>query len=76
VKVSANLDGVSLDEAVSRAQAIAADILPQHLSLRLTGDAEQMKEAGSQFALMLVLAVLVIYMVLAAQFESLRSRSS
>ena len=70
VKVMANLDGVSLEEAVSRAQAIAADILPPHLSLRLTGDAEQMKEAGSQFALMLVLAVLVIYMVLAAQFES------
>jgi HAE1 family hydrophobic/amphiphilic exporter-1 len=70
VKVSANLDGLSLDQAVARAQAIAGDILPPHLSLRLAGDAEQMKEAGQQFALMLVLAVLVIYMVLAAQFES------
>ncbi len=70
VKVMANLDGISLDEAISRAQAIADEILPPHLSLRLTGDAESMKEASSQFALMLVLAVLVIYMVLAAQFES------
>jgi hydrophobic/amphiphilic exporter-1 (mainly G- bacteria), HAE1 family len=70
VKVMANLDGVSLDQAVARAQKIAAEILPQNLSLRLAGDAEAMKEAGSQFVLMLVLAVLVIYMVLAAQFES------
>src|SRR4030095_1246366 len=35
VKVSANLDGLSLDEAVSRAQAIAADILPRYLLVRL-----------------------------------------
>ena len=70
VKVMASLDGVSLDAAVARAQKIAAEILPPHLSLKLTGDAEAMKEAGSQFVMMLVLAVLVIYMVLAAQFES------
>jgi hydrophobe/amphiphile efflux-1 (HAE1) family protein len=70
VKVMGNLDGISLDTAVARAQAIAHEILPPELSLRLSGDAEAMKEAGAQFALMLVLAVLVIYMVLAAQFES------
>jgi hydrophobic/amphiphilic exporter-1 (mainly G- bacteria), HAE1 family len=70
VKVMASLDGISLDAAVARAQKIAAEILPPHLSLKLTGDAEAMKEAGSQFVMMLVLAVLVIYMVLAAQFES------
>jgi HAE1 family hydrophobic/amphiphilic exporter-1 len=70
VKVMGNLDGVPLDVAVARAEAIAKDILPPNLSLRLSGDAEAMKEAGQQFVLMLVLAVLVIYMVLAAQFES------
>jgi HAE1 family hydrophobic/amphiphilic exporter-1 len=70
VKVMGNLDGVPLDAAVARAQTIADDILPPNLSLKLTGDAEAMKEASAQFALMLVLAVLVIYMVLAAQFES------
>ncbi|TMA22794.1 MAG: efflux RND transporter permease subunit, partial [Deltaproteobacteria bacterium] len=48
VKVMANLDGVSLDAAVARAQAIAAEILPPNLSLQLTGDAEAMKEAGGQ----------------------------
>jgi hydrophobic/amphiphilic exporter-1 (mainly G- bacteria), HAE1 family len=70
VKVMGNLDGLPLDVAVARAQAIAQEILPSNLSLRLSGDAEAMKEASQQFVLMLVLAVLVIYMVLAAQFES------
>jgi HAE1 family hydrophobic/amphiphilic exporter-1 len=65
-----NLDGLALDEAVARAMAIGEEVLPPHLSLRLKGDAEDMKEAGKQFVLMFVLAVLVIYMVLAAQFES------
>ncbi len=70
VEVMANLDGIALDEAVERAERIAADILPPHLEMRLTGNAESMRESGAQFVLMFVLAVLVIYMVLAAQFES------
>ncbi len=70
VEVMANLDGVSLGDAIARAQRIAGEILPRHMSLRLAGDAEAMKESGAQFMLMLGLAVLVIYMVLAAQFES------
>ena len=40
------------------------------MSLRLSGDAEEMREAGEQFVQMVLLAILVIYMVLAAQFES------
>ena len=71
VGILANLDGVSLSDAVERAMAIGDELLPQHLSIRLDGSAESMKEAGEQFVLMLILAVLVIYMVLAAQFESL-----
>ncbi len=70
VTVSANLDGLPLDEAVARAERIAAETLPQQITMRLTGDAEDMREAGVQFMQMLILAVLVIYMVLAAQFES------
>jgi multidrug efflux pump len=70
VEVMANLEGISLGVAIGRAQEIAEEILPSHLSLRLAGNAESMRESGEQFMLMLVLAVLVIYMVLAAQFES------
>ena len=70
VEIMSNLEGVSLGEVVERAKAHAEEILPPHLSLRPTGDAEAMRESAQQFALMLGLAVLVIYMVLAAQFES------
>jgi len=70
VKVMASLEGIALGEAVERAQRVADEILPSQLSLRLTGDAEAMRESGQQFMIMMVLAVLVIYMVLAAQFES------
>ena len=70
VTVMANLDGLPLDQAVARAERIAGEILPPQIRMRLTGDAEDMREAGAQFMQMLILAVLVIYMVLAAQFES------
>jgi HAE1 family hydrophobic/amphiphilic exporter-1 len=70
VELMANLEGIALSAAVDRAYRIADEILPPTLSLRLTGDAEEMREAGQQFMMMLGLAVLVIYMVLAAQFES------
>ncbi len=70
VELMANLEGLVLGDAVVRAQRIAAEILPPTMSLRLTGNAEAMRESGEQFMLMFGLAVLVIYMVLAAQFES------
>ncbi|MEM7409794.1 MAG: efflux RND transporter permease subunit [Myxococcota bacterium] len=71
VEISADLEGISLGEAVARAQTIADEILPQGIALRLAGDAESMRETFSEFTMMFGLAVLVIYMVLAAQFESL-----
>jgi HAE1 family hydrophobic/amphiphilic exporter-1 len=69
VEVRANLDGKPLGEAMRDAQAIAAD-LPDGVSLALGGNAESMAESAQQFTMMLVLAIIVIYMVLAVQFES------
>jgi HAE1 family hydrophobic/amphiphilic exporter-1 len=70
VTVSGNLDGLVLADAVARAREIAQRILPETVRLQVGGDAEAMEEAGRQFFLMLMLAILAIYMVLAAQFES------
>lgn len=70
VKVSANLDGISLSEAVAKARQLAAVILPPDASLVLAGEAESMRKSAEQFFQMLFLAILVIYMLLAAQFES------
>jgi len=71
VNVWANLDGRDLGDAIAEGQRIAGRILPDGLTLELAGEAESFRESLSQFALMLGLAVLIIYMVLAAQFESL-----
>jgi HAE1 family hydrophobic/amphiphilic exporter-1 len=70
VTVSGNLSGKQLGTAVEEAQALAAEILPEGVQIELGGEAEAMRESVSQFGLMLGLSVLVIYMILAAQFES------
>ena len=71
VRVAANLSGRTLGEAIADAQAVAREILPEGARLVLAGQAEAMREGAQQFALAIGLGILVIYMVLAAQFESL-----
>jgi len=71
VRLTANLEDKTLGEAIQDAREVAAEILPEGVNLALAGQAQAMQEGGQQFGLTLVLAVLVIYMVLAAQFESL-----
>ncbi|MEE3329774.1 MAG: efflux RND transporter permease subunit, partial [Myxococcota bacterium] len=70
VTVTANLEGIKLAEAVAAAASVAADVLPDGVTLVESGEAEAMAETFGQFGLMLVLAILAIYMVLASQFES------
>jgi HAE1 family hydrophobic/amphiphilic exporter-1 len=69
VEVHANLQGKPLGDAIEEA-AIFGDSLPEGVTLALGGSAESMAESAQQFALMLALAIIVIYMVLAVQFES------
>ncbi len=71
VTVAANLSGITLGDAVTKAQAIAHRVLPEGVTLALSGQAQQMQEGSGQAALAFGLGLLVIYMVLAAQFESL-----
>ena len=71
VNVSANLEGIKLAEAVEYAEKVAAEVLPPEMTLAMSGEAEAMREGNEQFALAMMLGVLVIYMILAAQFESL-----
>ena len=71
VTIGANLQGRTLGSAIEEAQAVAAEILPEDATLALSGQAEAMQEGVRQFGVALGLGILVIYMVLAAQFESL-----
>jgi HAE1 family hydrophobic/amphiphilic exporter-1 len=72
VTIGANLtQELKLGEAMEQAQEIADEILPEGVTLEASGQLQAMQEGSAQFALALGLGVLVIYMVLAAQFESL-----
>jgi len=70
VSLSANLEGPSLEEALGTVSAIAREVLPEGVRLAPAGRAESMQESFRQFRLLLALALLAIYMALAAQFES------
>ena len=71
VRIDANLEGdLALGEAIERAREAAAEILPEGVHLELAGQAEAMRESAEQYGAALGLAILLIYLVLAAQFES------
>jgi len=72
VTVSAQLQGLPLGAAVERTEQMLAKLLPPDISYRWDGEAQEIKEGSSESLQVLLLAILVIYMVLAAQFESLR----
>ena len=71
VTVSGNLEGKELGTAVAEAREIAAETFPEGVALALSGQAEAFQEGVADFGVAMLLAVLIIYMVLAAQFESL-----
>jgi multidrug efflux pump len=73
VTISADLEagGLSQGEGIEKAAAIARDVLPDEgYAVRFTGEAEKFLESGRALLFAYVLAVLVVYLVLAAQFES------
>ncbi len=69
--VYATLEGGKLlGEAMPEVRRLAADILPEGYSSRFSGSAETLGETGKYVAFAFLLAVVLTYMVLAAQFES------
>jgi multidrug efflux pump len=64
--------GVSKGEALRILDDAAAEVLPQGYSVDYAGESRQFKQEGSAMLLTLALALIVIFLVLAAQFESFR----
>ncbi len=64
--------GVSKGEALAILDQAAKDVLPQGFSVDYGGESRQFKQEGSAMLLTLALALIVIYLVLSAQFESFR----
>jgi hydrophobe/amphiphile efflux-1 (HAE1) family protein len=70
-EIQATPIGVPLGTAVDRVEQILAKELPPGFRYEWAGEADDLKETGSEIYFVLVLAVLIVYMVLASQFESL-----
>ena len=64
--------GVSLDGALRVLEEEAARILPQGYTLDYAGQSRQLRVEGSKFLGTFLLSAILIYLVLAAQFESFR----
>ncbi len=63
--------GFTLGAAVDSLNALAAEILPRGSSTALAGESRELEESGNALYFAFILALIVVYMVLAAQFESL-----
>lgn len=64
--------GVSKGEALAILDQAAKEVLPQGYSVDYAGESRQFKEEGSAMLVTLALALIVIFLVLSAQFESFR----
>ncbi|MCG5501399.1 efflux RND transporter permease subunit [Ectothiorhodospira lacustris] len=64
--------GVTLGDALAVLQEIAADVLPPGYSVDYGGQSRQFMSEGRQLVVTFFFALVVIYLVLAAQFESFR----
>ncbi len=64
--------GVSLGDAIAFMEGTAAELFPREFSYDYVGESRQFKQQGSALVVTFFLSILVIYLVLAAQFESWR----
>ncbi|MFA0373151.1 efflux RND transporter permease subunit, partial [Vibrio sp. 10N.222.54.F6] len=71
ITLKANLgEGYTLGEALDFLDQKAIEMLPSDISVAYTGESKDFKENQSSIFMVFGLALLVAYLVLAAQFES------
>ncbi|MEK6606843.1 MAG: efflux RND transporter permease subunit [Myxococcota bacterium] len=70
VTIMANLQGKALGTAVKEVEAAAKRIVPAHIASDWTGTGDVMKESVQAMGGALLLAIIMVYLILAAQFES------
>ena len=72
VNVSGNISGRFLGKVIQDAQQkLEKLVLPEDYRYEFVGENKEMQESFMQLALALVLSVILVYMIIAAQFESL-----
>ncbi len=70
VTILANLEGKTLGDAMTEIDALASQKLPASLQTSWTGMGDVMQESVGYLLEALLLAIIIIYLILAAQFES------
>jgi multidrug efflux pump subunit AcrB len=70
-----NREGVPLQTVVNELRALAASELPDGMGLLFRGDAATLEQSGRDMVITFALALLVVFLVLVAQFESVTSAS-
>jgi len=71
ILVKSNLSGAPLDSIVANMTTKLDSLLDDGYSYKFTGDIERMADTNKAFAMAIVLAVILIYLILAALYESL-----
>lgn len=73
ITISANADNMSTSEAQKLVEKAMADIeLPDGCTYQFSGMMEKMNDTFRSLEIAMVVAVLLVYMIMASQFESLR----
>lgn len=62
--------GVSSGQAIAAMESLAKRVLPQGMSYEWSGISLEEKESGPQGTILFVLGIIVVFLVLAAQYES------
>ncbi len=68
--ISANLDGITLGEAIARVEALAATELPEGFRTALAGESRDYADSSRSLGRLFLLALALVYLLLAAQFDS------
>jgi HAE1 family hydrophobic/amphiphilic exporter-1 len=71
VLLTANLEGVPLNRALETVDRVLSEELPEGYYARATGQAEEFEESMNSLLFAIGLAILIVYMLLASQFDSL-----
>ncbi|MGF1531849.1 MAG: efflux RND transporter permease subunit [Puniceicoccaceae bacterium] len=74
ITIEGNLaDGFSLGDALAHLRDLARQHLPEEVVIDYKGQSRDLEESGSSFGFVFLVGLSLVYLVLAAQFESYRS---
>jgi multidrug efflux pump len=70
VEIDAGLDGITVAEAIAAARGVTDRILPDGFTTMLTGESREFAAGAGNLSIAFLLGLVMVYLVLAGQFES------